>query len=349
MKLPRKPEKGWKYVEYLRRERKSPRTIECYLGWVFRLEAFHGDMDPRLMGSDHIRAFIDSLVLRALHPIGAKSHNQVKSAMANFFQGFLGRETEHWGLQATPEKTTRVPEVYSKSECARIIQGLPPVYRICAKLMYGSGLRLMECVRLRVKDVDFERLTVTVRAGKGDKDRVVPLPVSVVPELRAHLERVWALHQGDLTEGHGAVFLPDALAIKFRSAARSWEWQYVFPAKSRAVDENCPDRTIRRHHLHENNLQKEVKKAGRLARIPKRVHCHGFRHSFATHLLEDGYDIRTVQELMGHSDVSTTMIYTHVMTAAHRRTRSPLDVPATDETVIEMPRFDMSAERRAFA
>lgn len=348
MKLPRKPEKGWKFVEHLKLQRKARRTIETYLHWVFRIEAFHDGMDLRLMDATHIRAFIDSLVLRQRHPISAKTHNQVKCAMSAVFNGFLGKETGDWGLEATPEKRGRVPEVYSRDECRRVIQSLPPVYRLCVKLLYGSGLRLMECVRLRVKDVDFERLTVTVRGGKGDVDRIVPLPVDVVPELRVHLERVWQLHQEDLAEGFGAVFLPDALERKFRNAPRDWVWQYVFPAKSRAVDPECPNGTVRRHHLHENGLQKAVKDAGKRARIAKRVHCHGFRHSFATHLLEDGYDIRTVQTLMGHADVSTTMIYLHVMEAAHRRVRSPLDTASTDPNILPM-HPEISTPARRFA
>jgi site-specific recombinase XerD len=195
--------------------------------------------------------------------------------------------------------------------------------------------------------VDFERLELTVRRGKGDVDRIVPLPVDIVPSLREHLERVKLLHEKDLSEGFGVVFLPDALSRKYKNAARDWVWQYVFPAKSRAVDPECADKTIRRHHIHENALQKAVRDAGKLARINKRVHCHALRHSYATHLLEMGYDIRTVQEMLGHADVSTTMIYLHVANLS-KRVKSPLDRPP-ETNIVEMPRFEAPAERRAFA
>jgi integron integrase len=192
-----------------------------------------------------------------------------------------------------------------------------------AKLLYGSGLRLMECVRLRVKDVDFAQQQVIVRDGKGGKDRVTPLSARLVAPLHDHLRRVQLLHERDLREGYGEVYLPDAFARKASAASREWIWQYVFPAEQRSRDPRSG--AIRRHHVDESGLQKAVKRAAQLAQIPKRVTCHVFRHSFATHLLEQGYDIRTVQELLGHADVRTTMIYTHVLNRGGRGVRSPLD------------------------
>jgi len=192
-----------------------------------------------------------------------------------------------------------------------------------AKLLYGSGLRLMECIRLRVKDVDFRMNKISIRDGKGVKDRVTMLPESVKSLLKEHLKRVGSLHQHDLARGYGSVYLPDALARKYPNASRKWGWQYIFPSKSLSVDPRSGE--TRRHHVHENNLQKAVKKAVETAGIDKPASCHTFRHSFATHLLEDGHDIRTVQELLGHKDVSTTMIYTHVLNRGAAGVQSPLD------------------------
>jgi integron integrase len=195
-----------------------------------------------------------------------------------------------------------------------------------AKLLYGSGLRLMECVRLRVKDVDFPQRQLVVRSGKGNKDRVTPLPDSLVVPIREHLRRVRLTHAQDLRDGYGEVYLPYALERKYPSANREWIWQYVFPSEGRSLDPRSG--ATRRHHLDESGLQKAVRRAAQLAQVPKHVTCHTFRHSFATHLLEAGYDIRTVQELLGHSDVRTTMIYTHVLNRGGRGVRSPLDDPA---------------------
>ncbi len=221
------------------------------------------------------------------------------------------------------KKPKRLPTVMTREEVGRAIGSLEGIHRLMAKLLYGSGLRLMECVRLRAKDIDFQMNQIVVRDGKGMKDRITVLPESVKLPLKEHLEWVKSLHQNDLAEGYGSVYLPDALARKYPHASREWAWQYIFPAKSLSVDPRSGE--TRRHHIHENSLQKAVKKAVKLAGMGKPVGCHTFRHSFATHLLEDGHDIRTVQELLGHKDVSTTMIYTHVLNRGGMGVQSPLD------------------------
>jgi integron integrase len=216
--------------------------------------------------------------------------------------------------------------VLIRAEARAVLDALAGTHQLMAKLLYGSGLRLMECVRLRVKDLDFAQRQLVVRSGKGAKDRVTPLPASLIIPLQEHLRRVQLTHAQDLREGCGEVYLPYALARKYPNANREWMWQYVFPSQARSLDPRSG--VTRRHHLEESGLQKAGRRAAQLAQVPKQVSCHTFRHSFATHLLEDGYDIRTVQELLGHSDVRTTMIYTHVLKRGGRGVRSPLDDPA---------------------
>ena len=222
-------------------------------------------------------------------------------------------------------KPKRLPTVLTKEEARRVIACLPAgsTLQLMAKLLYGSGLRLMECVRLRVQDLDFAMRTITVRDGKGHQDRVTMLPDSIIPHLQEHLQHVRRIHEQDLANGYGAVYLPDALERKYPNANKEWGWQYIFPADHLSKDPRTG--IVRRHHVHESTLQKAVRAAARAAGIDKRVSCHTFRHSFATHLLQDGYDIRTVQELLGHKDVRTTMIYTHVLNRGGLAVRSPLD------------------------
>ncbi len=212
----------------------------------------------------------------------------------------------------------------TKSETMSVLDKMEGIYYLMAALLYGTGMRLMECIRLRVKDIDFGYQQITVRQAKGNKDRIVPLPEALIEKLKMQLNETKKIYEKDIKEGNANVYLPDALARKYPAASSEWIWQYVFPSKRLSVDPRS--HKVRRHHIHENGLQKKVKKSAQLANIIKQVKCHTFRHSFATHLLEAGYDIRTVQELLGHADVSTTMIYTHVMNKPGVSVKSPLDL-----------------------
>lgn len=245
-------------------------------------------------------------------------------AILFLYRAVLGKKLEDSINAIRAKRPRRLPTVLSREEAHQVIDALSGTPQIVAKLLYGSGVRLMECLRLRIKDVDFLRGEITVRDGKGMKDRVTMLPGSSVSALQEHLRRVKAIHQQDLVQGRGRVALPFALARKYPNANREWSWQYVFPATSHYQDSENGE--WRRHHLHETGVQKALRKAVQLTGITKPVHCHTFRHSFATHLLEAGYDIRTVQELLGHKDVSTTMIYTHVLNRGGLAVRSPLDL-----------------------
>lgn len=298
----------------------SARTEETYLDWARRFLVFsnprsRGDLDAGTLG-DYLN------FLATERNVSAGTQNQALNAMVFVFREVLKREVgELAGIRRATARR-RLPVVLSRSEVRRLLAEIGPGYRLMAELMYGTGLRLMECVRLRVKDVDFELTQIVVRNGKGDKDRITMLPASLVENLVAHLDAVRAQHARDLANGLGAVWLPEALARKWPAAPREWKWQYVFPSSRIAL---VDDGERRRHHVHENALQKAIKTAATEAGLTKRVTCHALRHSFATHLLEAGYDIRTVQELLGHSDVSTTMIYTHVLNRPGMAVRSPLD------------------------
>ena len=283
----------------------SIRTEEAYVNWIKRYIFFHGVRHPAEMGAAEVEAFLTHLAVK--ENVAASTQNQALSALL-----FLYREVLHQDLGPVDalraKRPKRLPTVLTKEETLRLIACLSGTHQLMAKLIYGSGTRLMECLRLRVKDLEFERRAIIVRDGKGAQERVTVLPDSLIPLLQEHLQRVKALHQQDLARGFGSVYLPDALARKYPNADKEWSWQYVFPASSLSPDPRSG--VVRRHHLHESSLQKAIKEAARLAGIAKPVGPHTLRHCFATHLLEAHYDIRTVQELLGHKDVKTTMIYT---------------------------------------
>jgi integron integrase len=273
------------------------------------------------MGLLEVEAFLTDLTVN--QGVAASTQNQALSALLFLFTEVLQQPLDGPIHSVRAKQLERLPTVLSRDEVVQVLDALNGVHQLMAKLLYGSGLRLIECVWLRVKDMDFAQRQIVVRDGKGRKDRMTPLPERLVAPLGDHLRGIELLHARDLREGYGEVFLPHAFARKAANASREWTWQYVFPAEQRSVDPRSG--ASRRHHLDESGLQKAVKRAAALAQVPKRVTCHTFRHSFATHLLEDGYDIRTVQELLGHRDVATTMIYKHILNCGGRGVRSPLD------------------------
>ena len=300
----------------------SIRTEQVYLSWLFRYIGFHEMKDPAELNESHIAAFIEHLV--TWRNVAASTQGQALNALVFFYRKVLRRELSERIDFVRSKKQRRLPVVLTQSEASRLFRQIQnPTHKLMAHLLYGSGMRLMECVRLRMLDVDFGYRQILVRNTKGKKDRVVPIPDTVREPLRQQIEQARQLHTEDLDRGFGRVFLPHGLVRKYPNAESEFRWQYLFPASRMSTDPRSG--TIRRHHLHENSLQKSIKKAAENARINKRVNCHALRHSFATHLLENGYDIRTVQELLGHADVSTTMIYTHVLNKPGVSVRSPLD------------------------
>lgn len=310
--------------DFLRVKHYSLRTEETYLAWIKRFILFHGKRHPDELGPAAIRSFLTDLAVQG--EVAASTQNQALSALLFLYQQVLGR-TDLTGLLdgvAPAKRTRKIPAVFTPADARQVLTHLTGTHQLMAQLLYGSGLRLMECVRLRVKDVDLGYRRLIVRDAKGQKERVTLLPQSLHEALERHLERVRLLHQQDLAEGHGSVHLPFALARKYPHAPREWAWQYVFPSNRLSVDPRSG--LTRRHHLAESMLQRAVKAAIRQAGVNGSASCHTFRHSFATHLLESGYDIRTVQELLGHKDVATTMIYTHVLNRPGvPLVRSPLD------------------------
>ena len=300
----------------------SLRTEEAYVGWIRRFILFNGKRHPEDMGDVEINTFLSHLAIEG--NVAASTQNQALSALLFLYQEVLGLDVPWLECLVRARKPARLPVVLSRDEVRRLLARVRGTPNLVCRLLYGTGMRLREGLHLRVKDIDFERNEIIVREGKGGRDRHTVLPASLREPLEEHLARVRALHHADLAAGAGSVRLPGALAVKYPNAGREWPWQWVFPARSVWRDEATG--ALMRHHLHESAVQKAVRAAAMQAALTKPVGCHTLRHSFATHLLEDGYDIRTIQELLGHKDVSTTMIYTHVLNkVGGRGVRSPVD------------------------
>ena len=309
----------------MRLNRYSPRTEQAYVDWIKRFIRFHGVRHPQEMGPDEVKAFLSHLATQM--NVAASTQNQAFSALLFLYQEVLKERLPWIDDIVRAKRPAKLPVVFTQAEARAVLSKMLGTPRLMAHLLYGSGLRVMECVRLRVKDVDLGYLQITLRDAKGGRDRVTMVPVFLVEALRKQIARVAELHGEDLSAGAGEVNLPGALARKYPNAGRELGWQYLFPAARRTIaTDPVTGRTWgQRHHVDESVLQRAVKQAVREAGIKKQASCHTFRHSFATHLLENGYDIRTVQELLGHKDVSTTMIYTHVLNRPGICVKSPLD------------------------
>lgn len=305
----------------LRLRHYSPCTEESYVAWIRRFILFHGKRHPEAMGAHDVTRFLSALATRVR--LSPSTQNQALSTLLFLYHEVLGRDLAGLGEIARAKRPVRLPVVLSRAEVGAILDRLHGTPWLMASLLYGSGLRLLECCRLRIKDVDLSRNALTVRDGKGLKDRVPLIPGTLREPLAEQLERMRRRHQADLRHGAGGVELPYALREKHPQAPWAWAWQWVFPATRHYVDRETGER--RRHHVHESVLQRAVKDAVRAAGIARPASCHTLRHAFATHLLESGYDIRTIQELLGHRDVRTTMIYTHVLNRGGFGVRSPLD------------------------
>ena len=311
-----------KSVRPIRARHYSLRTEETYVGWIKRFILFHGKRHPRDMGVQEVQQFLSHLAVEG--HVAASTQSQALSAILFLYQQVLKQDIGWLDDVVRAKQPHRVPVVLTQDEVTAVLRHLSGTTWIMATLLYGAGLRLLECLRLRVKDVDFTYNQIVVRDGKGRKDRVTMLPQKVKAPLQRHLHDVQQLHAQDVQAGAGHVYLPYALERKYPNASREWVWQYVFPAAQPSRDPRTG--IIRRHHVHKLVLQRAVQAAVRQGNIPKAASCHTLRHSFATHLLEAGYDIRTVQELLGHKDVSTTMIYTHVLNRGGRGVKSPADL-----------------------
>ena len=318
---PPKPRLLDRVREAIRTRHYSRLTEKAYVHWIKRYIFFHNKRHPADMGAPEVTRFLSSLAVEG--KVAASTQNQALSALLFLYAQVLEVDLPWMDEIVRAKRPQRLPVVLTRDEVRAVLQRLDGVPRLMGVLLYGAGLRLLECCRLRVKDVDVATNQIVIRDGKGRKDRVTMLPAAIKPALITHIERARTQHQADLRRGAGWVELPGALARKYPNAGREWGWQWVFPATRFYVDGVTGQR--RRHHLHESVLQRAVKDAVRAAGIAKPATCHTFRHSFATHLLEDGHDIRTVQELLGHRDVSTTMIYTHVLNRGPAGVRSPAD------------------------
>lgn len=307
--------------DVIRKKHYSIRTEQAYVDWARRYILFHKKHHPKDMGEKEIAQFISHLATD--RRVASSTQNQALNAIVFLYKRVLNIELGDFGHMERAKKPEKLPTVMARKEVNQVLSSMSGINQLMAKLLYGCGLRLMECVRLRVKDIDFEQNHIIVRDGKGMKDRSTMLPEQLKPLLREHLEGVRIMHKQDLKNGFGEVYLPFALERKYPNAAKEWDWQYVFPSEK--ISRDPRNGKMRRHHVSESALQRAVQKAARKADLTKHVSPHTFRHSFATHLLEGGYDIRTVQELLGHKDVSTTMIYTHVINKGGMGVQSPLD------------------------
>lgn len=305
----------------------SIRTEQAYLDWIKRYILHFDKQHPKDLGATEVEAFLTHLAV--VRNVSASTQNQAKSALLFLYKEVLGTELPWLDGIEQAKTPKRLPVVLTQEEVSAILLRLEGTQHLVVSLLYGTGMRILEALRLRVKDVDFARKEILIRDGKGFKDRITMLPVSLIAPLKQHLEKVKTLHEADLAQGYGAVYMPQALGKKYPYAARDWSWQYVFPSGKLSIDPRSIDANgqgvMRRHHVQDQAIQRAVRQAVVDAGLTKPATPHTFRHSFATHLLEGGYDIRTVQELLGHSDVATTMIYTHVLNKGGRGVGSPLD------------------------
>ncbi len=308
-------------IEQMRLRHYSARTIQTYVSWVVRYITFHNKRHPRELGREHVEEFLSSLAI--VSNVSASTQNQALAAISFLYRDVLSIPLEDSEALARAKRPVRLPVVLTRDEILRLLSEMEGTPQLVAMLLYGAGMRVLECLELRVKDIDFGGKQILIRGGKGNKDRLTMLPTAAESRLGDHLDDVRLTHARDLRRGGGRVEIPGALARKYPKASTEFRWQWVFPATRTHVD--IVTRELRRHHLHVTVIQRAVAEAVRSAGLMKRATCHTFRHSFATHLIEDGYDIRTVQELLGHSDVRSTMIYTHVLNKGGRGVRSPID------------------------
>ncbi len=299
----------------------SRRTEEAYVHWIKHFIVYHNKKHPVEMAEPEIRSFLSYLAQQKR--VSASTQNQALNALIFLYNKVLHKKLGSLGKIERAQRSYRIPVVFSVPEVQSILSNLDGTVKLIVSLLYGSGLRLLEALRLRVNDIDFEMNIITIRHGKGDKDRVAPLPFSIKEQLRIQIQKVTILHSQDMIDGYGEVILPDALSIKYPASAKSIQWQFVFPASKRSKDPRSGK--FVRYHLHESTVQRCVANAIRASGISKNGSCHSFRHSFATHMLEHGYDIRTVQDLLGHKDVRTTQIYTHVLNKRGLAVISPFD------------------------
>jgi integron integrase len=326
-KIPQKRGADWTEVftelkNGIRVRHYSQATLKTYTGWLRKFQAFTESKDPTLLNTEDVKKFLTSLAVKK--QVAASTQNQAFNALLFFFRHVLGKEFGKVDGVVRAKRTTYIPVVLSREEIDRVIGNLKMPYRLIISLMYGCGLRISECLSLRVNNFNFDMKVLTIHDGKGKKDRTVPIPDSLHNQLTTQLHRVIALHEEDCRSGYSGVFLPNLLEVKYKNAARELVWQWFFPAKQLTLVEKNNEQ--RRYHVHESLLQKSLRTAVKKTKIPKRVTSHTFRHSFASHLLQANYDIRTIQELMGHSDVKTTMIYTHtVKSTTKKEAKSPLD------------------------